>query len=154
MNKPTIKELEGEYDKIPKTLNAAIDELYSRLTEDDISFIKKNDNSKCHHYSGMQMRNDWDLWNKNSPLNKDVQQRFKLSHGDDMSGLIYEGLWARVKGNDVDTALQSAANRYIKHWNEMGVDPLTGQDIPNVKKSSSMTLILNKNGVIDTKYNE
>ena len=97
---------------IPLTLNDAINVLYSSL--------KPND---------MQLRNDWGLWDKNSSINKDIQQRFGLSHGDDCSGLIFTGLWAKVQGVDLDDALNNCAEKYKEHWRSYNTDPLTGEQI-------------------------
>ena len=114
---------------IPKTLNEAIEKLYSDLTAEDVKFITENDHSSIHFFGGMRMRNDWHLWDKKSPINKDIQKRFKLSHGDDCSGLIFTGLWANVRGLDVTKELKKCASSYIKHWKKSGVDPMTGKKI-------------------------
>jgi hypothetical protein len=135
--------------KIPNTLNDAINKLYSNLTEKDIKFIKENNHSSIHHFGGMQMRNDWNLWDKEAGINKDVQQRFGLSHGDDVSGLIFSGLWEKVKGNDVDKALQTVADKYKKHWQKSGVDAMTGEPLPNHKNQKSMIFKVDKDGEIE-----
>ena len=114
---------------IPLTLNDAINVLYSSLKPNDIEFIKNNDHSAIHFTGGMQLRNDWGLWDKNSSINKDIQQRFGLSHGDDCSGLIFTGLWAKVQGVDLDDALNNCAEKYKEHWRSYNTDPLTGEQI-------------------------
>jgi len=51
----------------------------------------------------MKMRNDWSLWDLKTPLVKDIQTRFGLfGHGDDCSGLIHAGIWATVRGQNVE----------------------------------------------------
>jgi len=112
---------------IPKTLDAAIDELYSGLSVKDVQFIKANDHSSIHFFGGMKMRNDWHLWDKKSPINEDIQKRFNLAHGDDVSGLIFTGVWAKVRDLDVNNELHNCAARYTKHWKKMNVDPMTGE---------------------------
>ena len=115
--------------EIPKTLNEAIDTLYSDLSPKDIKFIKENDHSSIHFFGGMQMRNNWHLWDTKSSLNKDIQKRFSLCHGDDCSGLIFTGLWAKVKGENVEEALNKCAESYTAHWKREGVDPMTGKKV-------------------------
>jgi hypothetical protein len=111
----------------PTTLNEGIDILYSTLTPKDIEFIKTEDHSTIHFTAGMSLRNNWKLWDKKSPINKDIQARFNLSHGDDCSGLLYTGLWAKVRGLNVEDELNKCAKSYHEHWNDMGVDALTGE---------------------------
>jgi hypothetical protein len=114
---------------IPKTLDEAINTLYSALNAEDIKFIKENDHSAIHFFGGMQMRNDWHLWDKKSSINKDIQTRFHLCHGDDCGGLIFTGLWAKVRGKNVVTELNKCAARYTKHWLKEGYDPMTGKEL-------------------------
>jgi len=114
---------------IPQSLDAAIEKLYSDLNAKDVEFIKSKDHSSIHFFGGMKLRNDWHLWDKKSPINKDIQKRFKLAHGDDCSGLIFTGLWAKVRGEDVTAKLNECAARYTKHWLKEGVDPMTGKEL-------------------------
>lgn len=117
-------------DFTPKTLNEAIDHLYSNLTDKDKDFIRNNTHASIHHFGGMSMRNGWNLWEKGTPFKKDIMERFNLfGHGDDCSGLIFEGVWTKVNGGDVDVALNATAERYRKHWTKYGVDPLTGEEV-------------------------
>lgn len=114
----------------PKTLNEAIDHLYSTLTEEDKEFIRNNDHGSIHHFTGMAVRNAWGLWKEGTPFKKDIKERFNLfGHGDDCSGLIFEGVWTKVKGGDVDAVLKATAESYHKHWKKYGVDPVTGKEV-------------------------
>lgn len=114
----------------PKTLDEAIEHLYSTLTEEDKEFIRNNSHGTIHHFTGMALRNAWGLWKEGTPFKKDIKKRFNLfGHGDDCSGLIFEGVWAQVKGEDVNTVLTATAKRYTKHWKKYGVNPETGKEI-------------------------
>jgi hypothetical protein len=136
-------------DFVPATLNEAIDYLYSELDEKDIKFIKESKTGFSHHGFGTGIRNSWSLWEIGTPFNNDIRKRFGLwGHGDDCSGLISDGLLAKVKGEDVDKALNKAANRYKKHWLRYGIDPATGEKIPNSKEPSSYTFRIDENGDI------
>jgi hypothetical protein len=48
-----------------------------------------------HFGPGMSIRNNWALWERNSPIKLDAIEKYKLGHADDISGLIFE--WAFVK---------------------------------------------------------
>lgn len=117
----------------PATLDEAIEYLYNNLTPEDITFIKNNSHSSIHFSAGMAMRNEWHLWDKNSKISKDIQKRFQLIHGDDLSGLINTALWAKVKGEDIDKALNKCAASYKKHWKDSGIDAMTGEPLQNYK---------------------
>ena len=45
-----------------------------------------------------------------------------IGHADDISGLIFRGVWQKVRGEPVE--LQSEIERYHKHWRGLGVDLL------------------------------
>jgi len=133
-------------DIIPTTLYGAIEQLYSELPRASIDYIKTHeDSSGIHFTSGMALRNSWNLWDTKSPLNKDIQTKYGLyGHGDDVSGIIYAGLWARVKNDNVDKAMQEAADSYIKHWSEMGINPKTGESCD--EKNQSLNYIYEVTG--------
>jgi superfamily I DNA/RNA helicase len=135
----------------PDTLDDAIKYLYDNLTPEDIKFIKCNIPSSIHFLSGMVLRNNWHLWDKKSNISKDIQKRFGLAHGDDLSGLIHTAIWSKVKGEDVEKALNKCAKRYKTHWKNSGVDAMTGEPLPNRKepKSMSINLKLKRDGTIE-----
>lgn len=135
---------------IPNTLHEAINTLYNDLKQDEIDFIKSNDNSLIHHGTGMTIRNNWKLWEKDTPFKHDIKEKYNLfGHGDDCSGLIFTGLWAKVKGHNVDSALKKEAKRYTTHWKNSGIDPVTGEEIPGFKNKNSFSFKLDKNGKIE-----
>lgn len=112
----------------PKTLDEAIEHLYSILSKEDKKYIKENSQGSVHHFAGMAMRNAWGLWKNGTPFKKDIKKRFNLfGHGDDCSGLIFEGVWAKVKGDNVTETLNSTAERYRVHWKKYGINPTTGK---------------------------
>jgi hypothetical protein len=136
-------------DFIPKTLNEAIDFLYKGLNKEEIGFIKKNNSGSVHFSTGMSLRNNWGFWKEGTPFKKDIKKRFKLfGHGDDCSGLVLEGVWAKVMGKDVNEILDKAATRYYKHWKRYGVNPETGKELPNFKMPQSTTIQIDKDGNI------
>jgi hypothetical protein len=136
----------------PDTLDDAIKYLYDNLTPEDIKFIKSNDHSTIHHFGGMQMRNEGRLWDKKSKINRDIQKRFGLAHGDDISNLIFDGLWTKVKHKNVEKALEKCANRCKKHWKDSGFDAMTGEPLnpsPTYTQQQSILIKLKKDGAIE-----
>lgn len=129
-------------DFTPKSVNEAIDYLYNNITEEERKFILSEKNhGLIHHGAGTALRNGWGLWEKDTPFKKDVKERFNLfGHGDDCSGLIFEGLWAKVKGKDVDEALNKAATRYYNHWKKCGLNPETGEEVKGFKRDKSFVI--------------
>lgn len=138
--------------KIPNSLFEAIDILLKDLTEDEKAFIKGNESYGLHHTMGMSIRNNWGLWKKDSPIVKDVQNKYGIfGHGDDCSGLIMAGLWAAVRGGNVEQVLKKEAERYKRHWEKSGLDPKTGEENPKFvkggfKKGEMHILVSGKKG--------
>lgn len=116
--------------KPPTTLNDAIATIVAGLTPEEVKYIQdNNDSGGIHHGVGTAIRNGWSLWEKDSPLVKDIRARFDVSHGDDCSGLIFTGVWATVRGGDVDRDLKAQAKSYLRHWKKSGVDQHTGEPL-------------------------
>ena len=129
-------------DKIPNTILEAIQLLYNGLTASEKEFILGNDAARVHHFTGMAIRNEWGLWNKNSPIVKELQTEYGLfGHGDDCSGLILAGLWAHVRGQDVEKTLAAEADRYYAHWKREGLDPKTGEPIKGFQRKTQSILV-------------
>jgi hypothetical protein len=118
-------------NKIPTTLNEAIYLIYATLDEKEKAYLTQDDAlAGLHHSFGMDLRNGWGLWEKDSPIVKDVQKRFGLwGMGDDVSGLIFSGVNAQIKGLDVATELKKTAESYARHWKKDGIDPKTGKEV-------------------------
>ena len=75
-------------DKTPETLEEAVNVLFEKNMK-QINELRKEDMSKYHFSTGMNIRNAWGLWDENSILHKHFKERFGLWHADDMSGLIF-----------------------------------------------------------------
>jgi hypothetical protein len=115
---------------IPVTLNEAIDLIYATLDEKEKAYLTQDDAlAGLHHSFGMDLRNGWGLWEKQSPIVKDVQNKFSIfAHADDISGLILAGVVAQIKGLDVSSELNKTAESYARHWKKYGIDPKTGKE--------------------------
>ena len=117
--------------KMPRTLDEAIKMVISRLEPADINFIKnEKDPNLVHMGFGMWLRNNLGLWKNDTPFKKDIKKRFNLfGHGDDCSGLILTGVWAKVRKKNVEQALSREAASYARHWTTQGTNPKTGKKI-------------------------
>lgn len=60
-------------DIVPSTVEAAVDQLAD---------------PGGHHDVGLSIRNNWSLWDIDTPLKRDAVQRFGIAHADDISDLI------------------------------------------------------------------
>lgn len=135
-------------DYVPSTLDEAIQCIYESLSEEDIALIKRADAGGLHFGLGMFLRNNFSLWEKDTPLGNDIKERFGLIHGDDKSGLILAGLKAKVCGKDIQKELELEAKSYISHWKLHGIDPLTQEPIPGTKSPTSYFIKRDENGRI------
>ncbi len=116
-----------DLDKVPATIEDAIDILYASITEDELTEIKKSTPEKYHHTVGRYLRNEWSFW-QDTPLKRDFIARFKLfGHGDDLSGVILAGLCAKCLGQNVTETIQNKVDSYREHWSYWGLNPETGE---------------------------
>jgi len=115
-------------DQVPATVDEAIEQLFAALTKEDKAQIGGLDSAAVHMTLGMYLRNNWSLWDRTTKLSQDFQTRFKLyGHGDDLSGMILQGLWARVQDRNVAHVLEQEAEKYRRHWLAHGLNPETGE---------------------------
>jgi hypothetical protein len=105
-------------DKIPETLEEAVD-LIIRKNLSQLDNLQKEDMSKYHFSVGMNIRNAWGLWDKNSILHKHFSERFGLWHADDMSGLIFHCFKKAI--NSQPWEADKKAEYYHEYWKNMKV---------------------------------
>jgi len=118
-------------DKVPTTINEAVEMLFNALSDSDREDVKKHPPEAVHFTLGMYLRNGWSLWERDMPLNRDFRERFKLfGHGDDVSGMILKSVWAKVCGLNVEEIQKAEAEHYRQHWQRAGLDPETGERNP------------------------
>lgn len=112
-------------DKVPSNLQDAVDLLVGGLDADEIAHIKYGDEDAHdeHFKMGKWLRNNWDLWEPDMPLPRWFRSNVGLGHADDMSSIILQALWCKIRGEHFD--LEGIVNEYKKHWRDQGVDPLS-----------------------------
>jgi hypothetical protein len=97
-------------DRVPATLDEALEIILSRMPEQDRSPCEKDSSPR---FLGMLLRNDWSLWEKDMPLVKWFNER-GITHADDMSAIILTSIWRRVRGVDLD--LEGQIKSYQDYW--------------------------------------
>lgn len=135
---------------IPEDLRTAIDYLVSCCDEEDLEFIRTEGESQAtempghdgkpfklnvygytmHHGYGQMIRNAW-LWNPESRLHQWFKATYSLGHADDMSGLIMDGVEAKIQGREyTDKDIMKRVNKSKAHWKKYGRRPANaGEDM-------------------------
>lgn len=105
-------------------LDWVVEELYGKLDEASIKAIKaSNDQDEMYnlHFGlGMGVRNYYGLWDPESPLHKWFHKELGVVHADDMSGIIMEALWHKVKDLPYDPS--KTIKEYTEHWAQYGLN--------------------------------
>jgi hypothetical protein len=110
-------------DKVPSTVEEAVESIVASLDAQDRVFIKsEHGSSSIHHGIGTHIRNEWSLWNPDSPIKRDAVIKYGIAHADDISGLIWAWVWAKVRGEDFDPV--EHCEFYHKHWKDQGTNSL------------------------------
>lgn len=107
-------------NRIPETLEECVEAMIE-VNLKQIDCLRKEDMNKYHFSTGMQMRNEWGLWDKNSTLYKHFKERFGLWHADDTSSLIMTCFKNAINGTTWE--INSEVKRYLDHWERLGVGP-------------------------------
>lgn len=109
----------------PQTVEEAVGKLVSGLTPEDINHIKDPTSSPVdiHHFGGMQMRNQWKLWYPDTPLKRDAVMKYGIAHADDISGLIFEWVWHKVRDVVFDPVAYCHTT-FDTHWRAAGTTSL------------------------------
>lgn len=111
-----------DLDRVPSTVAGAVDMIIDALEEPDRRFILSHPSMAVHHTTGRYLRNAWSLWENDSPLKRDAVKVYGIAHADDITGLILEWVWHRMRKLDFDP--QQFVKRYHAHWRNMGTDAL------------------------------
>lgn len=102
----------------PQTIRELVVYLCSQLRKEGRDYILANDSSSIHFSAGMSLRNDFGLWNKESPLVQDAIKTYGIAHADDISGLVYDWVWAIIRSEEFNPLL--CVERFHKHWKQFG----------------------------------
>ena len=111
----TIEDIMGV---APNSFEEAVERAIDLLIEfeSDILKCENADDFVCklHHGLGQHIRNYWGLWQKNSGLYTELNEKYKLDHADDLSSLVLKA--AYQQHNDLPIDLDEDVKAYHKHW--------------------------------------
>jgi hypothetical protein len=101
--------------KIPNNLGEAIKFLEKNLKPEDREHLVKNlgKDPWIHFGFGMNMRNNWKLWEKGTPLH-DWFERVGIFHADDMSSIINKSFVRYIKNEPIE--LEEQVKHYQDYW--------------------------------------
>lgn len=108
-------------DIVPSNLEQALDILYSSLNTDEIALLQTVTPS-WHFGTGLWLRNNWSLWEKDTPIVLWFKER-GIVHADDMSAIILDALLAKVRDTDFD--IDQQVRKYRQYWEGLGLNPDT-----------------------------
>ena len=98
----------------PKTFEGAVECLRSTLPPTTRAELLKPDGAIRAHLSfGMMLRNEWGLWDEQSPLARSLTAD-GFTHPDDMSGAIIDAYIATERGQRFDKS--AAIKQYRRYW--------------------------------------
>ena len=137
--KPVL-ELSKSAQRIPTNLDEAIIELHVALTDNEKREFAKlspsNPGLSLHLTGGMTMRNNWGLWDRNSPFSLWFRKQ-GIWHPDDMSAIIYRAFWCNLNNKPFD--MKKETRFYIEFWKEQGIG-FDGIEFSNYKANRIETI--------------
>jgi hypothetical protein len=94
----------------PASIEAAIDIIIDQMDDSEKDHVRSEGWAGAHFGAGMYMRNNWNLWGAqdNNPkiLFNHTMERFGTDWskcpGDDIAGLIYDGVTAKLRDEPFD----------------------------------------------------
>lgn len=138
IKKPGSSKSKLNPDKIPRNLDEAVEMVKEVLTEADIASIKNGLSPiDVHFTTGMNIRNDWSLWDKGNPLVKGFWERYGIDHADDISGIILDCVWRDILGEPRRDRQIAKENK--KYWETLKEAEETG---------TSIIMEINKDGTV------
>lgn len=104
-------------DKVPVTIEEAVDDIISGMTEEELAFAAGVDEgfflAATHHHLGQALRNEWSLWEDDSPL-KLAFFGIQIYHPDDMTGIILSCVHRTMMDKPSDIPQQ--VEKYHAYW--------------------------------------
>lgn len=129
-------------DKVPLSVNEAIDMCFNAMTESEREIMAETDSSLYHHSLGQYLRNEWSMWEMDTPLQLDFQKKFGLfGHADDVSSIILLSVQAKITGKNIDELQRETVKRYKAHWEAFGLNPVDGTPATTGQPLTNITLI-------------
>lgn len=129
------RDVTGQSPDIPATLDDALDTLLAGMPDEDRESVREMPLeeflAKAHHVIGRTIRNDFKLYDAESPLVNEFCRVFNIfGHPDDISGYLLTQVWGKVKGLGRREYMELCVDRIERsrqHWIKEGKDPVTGK---------------------------
>lgn len=105
-----------DMDRVPSTVAEALQMFLKALTDEEkkaLEEIGEDDISLFHHTWGQDMRNDWSMLEKNTPLVNSFNV-IGISHADDMSGIILRSAHRQL--NKKPIKLNEQVKQFQEYW--------------------------------------
>jgi hypothetical protein len=109
-------------DPIPTDLTSCfsvMDTIMGRSEPKEFEWFKNTDEDEVttttHHGFGRWIRNNWGLWDKESPLHQ-YFNKLGLWHADDMSSLIIKSYHRHINKKEIN--LKEQVDHYLEYWRE------------------------------------
>lgn len=109
-----------DQDSVPSTIEQAVDAIVAAVEPADRQVIIESSNpaTQAHHGLGRYLRNNWSLWEADSPLKRDAVATYRIAHADDISALILDWACAKIRAESFDP--MEACERFHRHWAALG----------------------------------
>lgn len=97
-------------------MEEAVEMLVAGFSETDKATVRGLESPAAMHFGlGMAMRNNWSFW-EDTPLRRDCIAKWKIAHGDDLSGLMLAWVFHRLRDEPFDP--EEHCKTYHSHWKE------------------------------------
>jgi hypothetical protein len=115
-----------DLDSVPATFEEAAKAIAAALSpearEAALKLTKPEWTAQVHFGGGMQIRNAFSLWERDTLLDLDFWHRWEIWHGDDKSGMLMSAVYDWLHNKPFDPA--GDARSFHMHWNRAGVRPV------------------------------
>lgn len=103
-------------DKVPSSASEALQMFTKALTDEEKIALKEVEEDQIalfHHTWGQDIRNEWSMWEKDTPLVNSFRT-MGITHPDDMSGIILRSAHRQL--NKKPIKLQEQVKLYQDYW--------------------------------------
>ena len=105
-----------DLEKQPATYEEAVDTIIASIDLDEVANLKNEGYAPFHFTAGMALRNGWNLWGAQEDAPKTLFEHMTSRFGkftcpgDDIGGLIFDGVIAKLKGQSFNIEEAAQAN--------------------------------------------
>lgn len=105
-----------DLDSVPSSISEALQMFLNALTDEEkktLTEIEEDDICVFHHSWGEDIRNEWSMWKKETPLVNSFKE-IGISHADDMSGIVLRSAHRKLNKNPI--RLGEQVKQYQDYW--------------------------------------